>query len=117
MALNDLIERAVRDIEDHSAHNSPMRANAKQLRREWDNYNSGQFDETYQLRCDLAKMTNERDLLVDDARMMRDLKREIRGFESGIQVKAVGFWGMGDARILGLARIWREIQLSANMGQ
>jgi len=62
-------------------------------------------------------MTNERDLLVDDARMMQDLKREIRGLESNLQVKAGGFGGCGNAKIFALARIWREIQLSANMGQ
>ena len=72
------------------------------------------FDELHQLRCDLAKMTNERDLLAEDAQLMRDLKREIKGHDTTIQVRFGGYAGAGDSKLLKLGRLWRQVQMEAD---
>ena len=75
-----------------------------------------QLDEIHQLRCDLAKMTNERDLLVGDAQLMRDLKREIKGHNTTIQVRFGGYAGAGNSKLLKLGRLWRQVQMGADQG-
>ena len=74
----------------------------------------GQFDEMHQLRCDMAKMTNERDLLVEDAQLMRDLKREIKGLNTSINMGFGGYGGAGNVKALVLGRLWRRIRMEAD---
>jgi hypothetical protein len=62
----------------------------------------------------MAKMTNERDLLVEDAQLMRDLKREIKGLNTSINMGFGGYGGAGNVKALVLGRLWRRIRMEAD---
>jgi len=56
----------------------------------------------------------ELDAIMEDAKLVRQLKEEIRGLKTQIAIS--GATKCGNARVLAVARVWRRIVLEANQG-
>ncbi len=70
------------------------------------------FDPLAQARYDLAQAQARLMELEDDAQLMRDLKREIKGLDVRLENHGMR---QGDGAMSKLAKIWRRIQTEAHM--
>ena len=74
---------------------------------------NAQVDQMHQMRLDYQDMVEQRDALVEDAQLMRDFMREIKGQKITVQVGVET--GVGQAKLYALAKLVREIQRRADM--